>query len=57
MSLRGFIDRSPVTITSNENIWPISYIDEPCTQFQLLKDKYIGKEQGRIPLPESSQQL
>lgn len=57
MSLRGFVDRSPVEIFPNKNIWPTSYIDEPYTQFQIIKEKYIGKEQGRIPLPENGQQL
>lgn len=57
MSLRGFVDRSPIETTSNEKIWPTSYIDEPYAQFQLITKKYIGKEQGRIPLPKNGQQL
>ena len=57
MALRGFTDKSPVTMNSNPNLWPEIYIDTPNLQFQLLKNKYRNKEQGRIPLPENPQQL
>jgi hypothetical protein len=57
MSLRGFNDKSPVVTRSNKGRWPEVYIDEPFQQFQILKSKYINKEQGRIPLPGSAQQL
>ena len=57
MSLRGYVDRSPVGLRSNNELWPGAYIDAPQVQFDLLKQKYIGKEKGRIPLPESAQQL
>jgi hypothetical protein len=57
MALRGFIDKSPVTTRSNKGKWPNIYIDPPERQFRLLKDKYTGKERGRIPLPRNRQQL
>jgi hypothetical protein len=57
MALRGFTDRSPVSIRTGKNAWPDRYIDEPYRQFQILKEKYRDKEKGRIPLPENAQQL
>lgn len=57
MSLRNFSDKSPVNTGSNKGIWPEIYIDTPGTQFNLLKNKYINKEKGRIPLPKNEQEL
>ncbi|MBF0200611.1 MAG: DUF1722 domain-containing protein [Desulfamplus sp.] len=57
MALRGYTDKSPVNTVSNELNWPDEFIDEPHVQFELLRGKYAGKEQGRIPLPENGQQL
>jgi len=57
MSLRNFTDRTPVVICTNKGVWPDKYIDEPRQQFKILEDKYINKEQGRIPLPTHAQQL
>lgn len=57
MNLRGYRDKSPVRTHSNKGIWPSVYIDEPYIQFKLLKEKYRNKEQGRIPLPNNSQEL
>jgi len=57
MSLRGFIDKSPVVMRARKGIWPETYIDEPFRQFQILEAKYRDKEQGRIPLPKNAQQL
>ena len=57
MALRGYTDRSPVTTGSNRGKWPDAYIDSPGRQFMLLKAKYVGKEEGRIPLPRNQQQL
>ena len=57
MALRGFTDRSPVTLQSNAGNWPKIYIDPPDVQFSLLHAKYEGKEEGRIALPENAQQL
>jgi len=57
MKLRGFTDNTPVEIDGNSGEWPTVYIDEPFNQFCLLEKKYVDKEQGRIPLPKSAQQL
>jgi len=57
MALRGFTDRTPVAVPSHEEAWPHTYIDEPGRQFQLLKLKYVKKEEGRIPLPKNTQEL
>ena len=57
MDLRGYTDKSPVLTRSQQGVWPESYINEPYRQFQILADKYRDKEQGRIPLPTSAQQL
>lgn len=57
MDLRGYTDRSPVTICSNKGVWPSIYIDPPHRQFILLKEKYTGKEEGRIPLPKNEHEL
>jgi hypothetical protein len=57
MSLRGFTDKSPVLTRARKGMWPKTYIDEPFAQFQILESKYSDKEQGRIPLPKSAQQL
>lgn len=57
MTLRGFKDKTPVVIEGSTCQWPSTYIDEPFTQFSLLEKKYLTKEQGRIALPKSAQQL
>lgn len=57
MSLRGYTDRSPVITRAREGLWPETSIDEPFRQFQILEEKYCGKEQGRIPLPTNAQML
>ena len=57
MALRGYTDRSPVTICSNKGEWPKIYIDPPYQQFTILKEKYINKEKGRIHLPRNEQEL
>ena len=57
MMLRGFTDKSPVTTRSNRGIWPDVYIDEPSQQYEILKSKYLNKEEGRIPLPVNAQHL
>ncbi|MCI5164356.1 MAG: DUF1722 domain-containing protein [Candidatus Electrothrix sp. AX5] len=62
MSLRGFKEKTPVMISSNEGVfnegtWPEKYIDAPREQFTLLAAKYEKKEQGRIPLPKNAQQV
>jgi len=57
MNLRGYQDRSPVNLRSNKGAWPEVYIDQPGAQFELIRNKYIDKEPGRIPLPGNAQQL
>ncbi|MDT8375773.1 MAG: DUF1722 domain-containing protein [Mariprofundaceae bacterium] len=57
MELRGYVDNSPVRVGSNKGVWPPVYIDKPHVQFQLLREKYRKKEQGRIPLPVNEQEL
>lgn len=57
MSLRGFIEKTPVVKRSNKGNWPSKYIDEPFRQFRILEQKYINKDHGRIPLPKSAQQI
>jgi len=57
MALRGYNDRTPVTLSTNEGKWPDIYIDSSYEQFNILKKKYIDKEPGRIPFPKSAQEL
>ena len=57
MKLRGYKDKSPVRTRSNHGQWPTEYIDEPHIQIKLLKEKYIDKEKGRIPLPRNTHEL
>jgi len=57
MKLRGYNDKSPVQIQDNNGVWPDTFIDEPDVQIRLLREKYRGKEPGRIPLPQNAQQM
>ena len=57
MQLRGYTDKSPVTLRSNASVWPLSFIDPPGEQLAILGRKYQFLEQGRIPLPQNAQQL
>jgi len=57
MIVRGFNERSPVTIDGNHHSWPPKFIDVPYIQFALLKKKYESKPYGRIPLPKTTQEL
>ncbi len=57
MALQGYQHKSPVITRSNKGKWPNINIDDPVQQFFLLKEKYIDKEPGRIPLPKNQQQL
>ena len=57
MSLRGFIDKTPVLTRARKGVWPEVYIDEPGRQFQLLESKYKNREPGRILLPVNAQKL
>ena len=57
MTLRGYVDRSPVLLRGNQGKWPAVFIDPPAGQLSILSTKYQGIEQGRIPLPANVQQL
>lgn len=57
MMVRGYQDKSAVRMRSATGEWPDSFIDSPSEQFQILREKYLNKEPGRIPLPTSASQL
>lgn len=57
ISLRGYTEKSPVATRTRKGAWPVTYIDEPYRQLQILGNKYLDKEQGRIPLPKNAQEL
>jgi hypothetical protein len=57
MHLRGYQDKSPVSLRANPGQWPDAYIDVPSVQFELIRNKYIDKEPGRIALPKNAQHL
>lgn len=57
MTLRGFKHHSPLKEDNSSLQWPELFIDQPAAQFRLLQGKYIGKKQGRIPLPGNTQEL
>lgn len=57
MQLRGYVDRTPLTLPRKEVRWPIRFLDEPSEQFDLIEEKYRDKEPGRISLPRSAQEL
>jgi hypothetical protein len=56
MTLRGYDHHSPLPVAPNPERRPV-YLDTPPEQLALLAAKYRGKPQGRIPLPQSSEQL
>ncbi|MBS3755593.1 MAG: DUF1722 domain-containing protein [Desulfobacterales bacterium] len=57
MALRGYRDQSPVRLRSGAGRWPETYLDPPEQQFHLLAEKYRTRCSGRIPLPQTIQQL
>ena len=57
MSLRGYVDRSPVLLRLKANEWPQIFIDTPDNQLSILSKKYKTLQKGRIPLPKNAQQL
>ncbi len=58
MELRNFNERSPVDMdANNQGTWPTIYIDPPGRQLDILREKYQDKEKGRIPLPQTAQEL
>lgn len=57
MNLRGYVDRTPVLLKTQQQKWPEVFVDPPATQFSILAGKYKDIEQGRISLPKNVQQL
>ncbi|MGM0575114.1 MAG: DUF1722 domain-containing protein [Myxococcota bacterium] len=57
MALRGYVDRSPVRLRSGAGLWPETFVDAPDRQFRILAEKYRTRPPGRIPLPQTTQQL
>ena len=57
MTLRGYVDKSPVLLRSNKDTWPDVFIDSPASQLSILSKKYKALDPGRIPLPKNAQQL
>ncbi|HAY47244.1 MAG TPA: hypothetical protein DCY55_13320 [Gammaproteobacteria bacterium] len=57
MHLRGYIDNTPVLMRSNKGEWPTEYIDTPSKQLDILKEKYLENESGRLSLPKNAQQM
>ena len=56
MRLRGYRHRSPLS-AGGPLEWPEAFVDAPGKQLELLKGKYLDREQGRIALPATAQQL
>ena len=56
MRLRGYQHHSPVAVQGPPS-WPDEFVDPPARQFTILQDKYRDREPGRIPLPQTTQQL
>lgn len=57
MALRGYRHRSPAPQSATAEDWPESFVDSPADQFARLLGKYRGREEGRIPLPLTAQEL
>jgi hypothetical protein len=57
MTLRGYADKSSVQLQTKQGHWPDTYIDSPFHQFEILQGEYKDKDQGRIPLPKTAQEL
>ncbi len=56
MALRGYVDRTPLAALE-EPVWPSDFVDPPGDQITILRNKYAGREGGRIPLPSDAQQM
>lgn len=57
MTLRGYQDKTPLSEPANQGLWPTRYINTPYEQLGILREKYHDREEGRIRLPDSAQQL
>jgi len=56
MTLRGYGHYTPMEDAKGETGQEV-YVDIPSRQFDILRGKYSGREQGRIVLPVNCQQL
>lgn len=56
MALRGYNHFTPMEDKGGEMVQEV-YVDKPSRQFDILREKYSVREQGRIPLPVNCQQL
>jgi hypothetical protein len=56
MRLRGYQHHSPVTV-QGPSAWPDEFVDPPGRQFAILRHKYVDRELGRIPLPQTVKEL
>ncbi|MGC8873401.1 MAG: DUF1722 domain-containing protein [Chloroflexia bacterium] len=56
MALRGYRHRSPLSIPPDATAWP-GYVERPARQLERLREKYTGREPGRIPLPRDAQRI
>lgn len=56
MQLRGYQHHSPVMVLGSLS-WPDTFVDSPAMQFTILRDKYLDREPGRIPLPRTAKEL
>ena len=57
MSVREYVDRTPLPLRGAGTRWPDTFIDPPGRQFAILKTKYAGSGGGRIPLPRHPHDL
>ena len=57
MRLRGYVDRTALLPGPGSMAWPDTFITDPLDQIDLLRGKYAGRAEGRIPLPQSAQEL
>jgi hypothetical protein len=57
MRVRGYTDRTPLTCNTSSVRWPNTFVTVPEEQVTLLRQKYVGKPKGRIPLPRHAQEL
>ena len=56
MLLRGYRHHSPMPAGGDNDV-QFEFVDLPFRQFEILVEKYMDREKGRIPLPVNSQQL
>jgi len=56
MLFRGYTHQTPVEMFG-KTVWPTRFLDPPSVQFSILRNKYTGKEKGRIALPRTTKEL